>query len=198
MAPPRKTQAAQSTEAPQQQQQQQQGCLVDEDLYRVIQDLKKELSDKIGAHTARFDQLEHLLKQQQQENRELQAALEEKDREVYSIRRRANDQEQYMRSWSIRILDLPVLGDSHDNDNVMRTVFDKLLRPILQAAVDKQLLVQLPHYTTILETAHILPGKPNSTPPIIARFYSRNIKAMVFRLKREYAPRLSRIGRAHV
>jgi len=41
----------------------------------------------------------------------------------------------------------------------------------------------------VLETTHILPAKDSNPPkPIIVRFYSRNIPAIVFRLKKEYSP----------
>jgi hypothetical protein len=71
----------------------------------------------------------------------------------------------------------------------MFTVYEKVLLPIFQGALDKGLLNDIPKYDSVLETTHILPAK-DSTPhkPIIAPFYSRNIQAMVFRLKKEYTP----------
>ena len=163
--------------------------MVDEGLAKLIEELRIDF-------TAKFERLEALLETSKNDltsaKREvatLTKAMEEKEREVSYLKWKANDQEQYARSWSIRILDLAIPAglDASDPDQVMQTVYDKLLKPILEGAVSKKLLPSLPHYTAILETAHILPSKANQTPPIIARFYSRNIKAMMFRLKKEFA-----------
>jgi hypothetical protein len=72
---------------------------------------------------------------------------------------------------------------------VMDTVYKKALLPILEGAKAKGLLKKIPEFDEILETAHILPAKDNGRPkPIICRFYSRNMRAMIFRLKQEFAP----------
>jgi hypothetical protein len=61
--------------------------------------------------------------------------------------------------------------------------------PSSRGAVSSGLLNTILDCNSVLETGHILPAKSNDRPkPIIARFYSRNIRALVFRLKWEYAP----------
>jgi hypothetical protein len=162
---------------------------VDESVVKLLDDIRREFSRKLDAYGARFDTLETLLASYQAENTALKAALDEKEREITSLKRQTNDQGQYLRAWSIRILDLPIPPDedAHDNYTVMKHVFHKVLKPIFQGAIQKNLLQSMPTFDSVLETAHILPSKPNQTPPIIARFYSRNIKSMIFKLKREFA-----------
>ena len=70
---------------------------------------------------------------------------------------------------------------------VMQHLYDRLLKPILEGAVRKGLMSSIPPVDAILETAHVLPGKMD-TKPIIARFFTRNIRSLVFRLKKEFAP----------
>ena len=83
-------------------------------------------------------------------------------------------------------------GDKTETEVVMQTVFDKALRPIFEGAKNRGLITSIPDCTDVLETAHILPAKSSDRPkPIIARFYSRNIRAMIFRLKKELAPTTS-------
>ena len=126
------------------------------------------------------------------ENHDRKKDMEHKEKEIEQIRIRANDQEQYIRSWSIRILDLelPFGKDKSDPWVVMQHVFDVVLMPILEGAVKEKLLTKIPEMQSIIETAHILPSNnSNSKPPIILRFYSRNIKALFFRLKKVYATR---------
>ena len=165
--------------------------LLDEGLVKLIDDLKNDFKVRFDAQEGRFLELKALLIGVQTENSTLKTALEEKEREIIGLKKKSNENEQYMRSWSIRILDLqvPKGQDSTDPDTIMRLVYDKLLLPILEGAVKRKLLPGLPTYQSILENAHILPSQPNQTPPIIARFYSRNIKSMIFRLKKECATR---------
>jgi len=120
----------------------------------------------------------------------LETEVAAKDKIIMELRGKANSLEQYHRKWSIRINDLPLPhADETETKDVMQTVYNKVLLPIFQGAVSSGLLTTIPDCDSVLETAHILPAKSNDRPkPIIARFYSRNIRALVFRLKREYAP----------
>ncbi len=72
----------------------------------------------------------------------------------------------------------------------MRHLYSPLLLPIFHGAVDNGLLQAIRDVDQVLKTAHILLAKPNAEPAIICRFYSQNICALVFKLKREFAPRL--------
>ncbi len=39
---------------------------------------------------------------------------------------------------------------------------------------------------------HVLPGKPGTAKPVIARFYCRNLKTLCLRKKRDFATKTSR------
>jgi hypothetical protein len=71
----------------------------------------------------------------------------------------------------------------------MNKVYNVLLLPILRGALEKKAISSIPTAEQLLETAHVLPGKAGQPKPVIMRFYSRNIKDAVFRLKKHYAPR---------
>jgi len=163
-----------------------------QDIIQLLEDLKADFNRRFDAQDARMMSLNSLLTQVTTKNQQLKTALEEKERQVLALERKMNNQEQYQRSWSIRILNLPIPADqdSSNTDVVMRTVFSKVLEPIFQGAVQKKLLPGIPAYTSILETAHILPSKPNQPPAIIARFFSGNIRQLVFRLKKEFATKV--------
>jgi hypothetical protein len=134
--------------------------------------------------------LEKLLHESNAKTAALQAEIVTKDKIILDLRTKANSLEQYNRKWSIRLnnVQLPH-GDDTDTDTVMKTIYQKALLPILEGALSSKLLKRIPAYDELLETAHILPAKNNDRPkPIIARFYSRNMRAMIFRLKKEFAP----------
>lgn len=157
----------------------------------------EELKTIINSYKERFDKLENLIEVARKENKELKTkqaelkkTLDERDAEIYGLRDRLNDQEQYIRGWSVRVLhvDIPE-GDEVEPTKVMHHVHSRVFLPILQGAMGKGLIHAIPSAEELLETAHILPAKPGTTPPIICRFYTRNLRALMFRLKRDLAPR---------
>jgi hypothetical protein len=139
---------------------------------------------------AKLESMEQLLKTSNAKVLSLETEVATNDKIILGLRGKANSLEQYNRKWSIRINNLPLPhADETETKDVMQTVYDKVLLPIFQGAVSSGLLNTIPDCNSVLETAHILPAKSNDRPKtIIARFYSRNVRALVFRLKREYAP----------
>ena len=150
-----------------------------------------ELSLTIATFTTRFDKLEKILADTKAENTSLKVDLKDKDSEICSLKHKLNEVEQYQRSWSIRVLNIPIPEDeASDNTKVMAHLFTKVLVPILKGAMERELLTSVPPVEKLLETAHILPSKSEKCPPIIARFYTRNIRSLIFQLKKDFAPRL--------
>jgi hypothetical protein len=139
---------------------------------------------------AKVAALEKLLSNSNAQNFALKKQIAEKDKAIAKLTAKTNSLEQYNRSWSVRLnnIQLPD-GDKTDTYTVMHTVFEKALRPIFEGAKKSCLIPAIPDCDDVLETAHILPAKASDRPkPIIARFYSPNVRAMVFRLKKELAP----------
>jgi hypothetical protein len=137
---------------------------------------------------AKVAALEKLLSDSNAQNLALQKQIAEKDKAIAELTAKTNSLEQYNHSWSVRLNNIQ-LPDGDRTYTVMQTVFDKALRPIFEGAKKCGLIPTIPDCDDVLETAHILPAKASDRPePIIARFYSRNMRAMVFRLKKEFAP----------
>ena len=136
----------------------------------------------------RLTTIESLLKDTQAENTKLKEDLLCSAQENSRLQAKLNKLEQYNRSWSIRVLGMSIPSeDETDPEKVMQHLYDRLLKPILEGAVRKGLMSSIPPVDAILETAHVLPDKMD-TKPIIARFFPRNIRSLVFRLKKEFAP----------
>ena len=140
---------------------------------------------------ARLTHLEALLEAAALENANLRQSLEAKDTTINEMLLKMNSLEQYNRSWSIRINGLAVTSEEEkDSDLVKRKVYDNLLLPILQGAVEQGDLTDVPPVERVLEAAHVLPAARDAkTKPIIARFFIRDIRGLVFRHKKDYAPR---------
>ena len=71
----------------------------------------------------------------------------------------------------------------------MQMVYDSLIQLILEGARAKGDISSVPDCEALLETAHILSGKGDSLKPVIARFYSRYWRNLVFRNRKEFSPR---------
>jgi hypothetical protein len=156
----------------------------------TILDSLTEKLEALESLPSRISSLEKLLQESTAKAAALQAEIVKKDKIILDLKTKTNSLEQYNRKWSIRInnVQLPN-GDDTDTDTVMKTIYQKALLPILEGARSSNLLTKIPAYDELLETAHILPAKNNDRPkPIIARFYSRNIRALIFRCKKEFAP----------
>ena len=140
---------------------------------------------------ARLTHLEALLEAAALENANLRQSLEAKDTTINGMLIKMNSLEQYNCSWSIRINGLAVTSEEEkDSDLVKRKVYDNLLLPILQGAVEQGDLTDVPPVERVLEAAHVLPAARDAkTKPIIARFFIRDIRGLVFRHKKDYAPR---------
>ena len=139
---------------------------------------------------AKVTALEKLLSDSNAQNLALKKQIAEKDKAIAELTAKTNSLEQYNRSWSVRLnnIQLPD-SDKTDTYTVMHTAFEKALRPIFEGAKNRGLIPAIPDCDDVLETAPILPAKASDRPkPIIARFYSRNVRATVFRLKKELAP----------
>jgi len=159
----------------------------------------EEILSSLKAIQERLDSVEQLLTEAREENSSLKKIngglvkeMLEKDITINKLLHKQNNLEQYNRSWSIRLAGIPIPHEESNNPILtMRHVYDQALLPILKGAVAKGLLQNIPPCEQLLETAHILPGKNDSKPkPIIARFYSRNMRAMMFQLKKEFAPKM--------
>ena len=72
---------------------------------------------------------------------------------------------------------------------VIERVYRLALLPVLEGAVRAGKLREVPSVELVLELAHVLPGKPGLPKPIIMRFVNRNLRDLVFSLKKDHATR---------
>jgi len=153
-----------------------------DELSVIIHDLKADL-------TGRFDALDRKLADVIQENAALRETNSKLNAELSGMRSHLNSIEQHQRNYSIRINNLQLPDNiSQDPRKVRDHVFETALAPILRGAVEQGDLPTMPG-PSIIELAHILPGPDNKAKPIIARFVSRLDRALVFKHKKQYAPK---------
>ncbi len=167
------------------------------------------LSDKIEKMDSRFDVIDKdvhdvkvILNDLKTENKQLKSEVKAMDKKLQdmdernnALENRINQLEQHHRGWSARVLNVPLSPDEEtDNFSVVTKVYNLVLLPILQGALERKMLRYIPSADQLLEVAHVLPGKTGEPKPIIMRFYNRDIKDTVFKLKKYYAPRVEQSG----
>ena len=147
-------------------------------------------SSTISNLSTRLSTIETLLKITQAENTTLKEELVSSAQEATTLKAKLNHLEQHHRSWSVRVTGIKIPADEETDPNrVKHHLYEQLLKPILQGAVSNMILPTLPGESEIIERAHVLPAKKDAPKPIIARFYSRDMRALIFKLKKEFAPR---------
>jgi hypothetical protein len=178
----------------------------DEDEPSSMLDMIKEMSVQLRGLTSKMDKIDSIdsevkslkvmLTDLKNENKQLKAEARENERKIAELSEhnnkledRLNHLEQHHRGWSARILNIPLPDGDLDNDTVRDTVYNLALLPILRGAASKNLLREVPTADQLLEVCHVLPGKPGHPRPIIMRFFNRNVRDIVFRMKKYYAPR---------
>ena len=161
-----------------------------------LADLTTKMS-KMDTIETEIKTLKVLLEDVKNENKQLKSVARETEKKFTELNERnnylenkMNSLEQHHRSWSARILNIPLSAtEETDNATVINRVYTLALLPILRGAVERKLLPAVPSADQVLEVAHVLPSKAGQPKPVIMRFYSRELKDIIFKLKKHYAPR---------
>ena len=157
---------------------------------KKMEDLQAEMNAKLSTLTEQFQDIQQTLRSMKSENDQLKATVLCQADEIAFLKNNVNEREQYARSWSMRCLNIPLPqnGES-DTRAVMTAVFNSLIKPILEGAKSKGEIAAIPACSELIEMAHVLPAKGTAPKPVIVRFYSRFWRNLVFRHRKEFAPR---------
>jgi hypothetical protein len=144
---------------------------------------------------AKLASVEAKLAATQEENKLLTETVVAQDKKILTLQDRLNSLEQHGRSFSIRVSNLD-LGNTDEKDPpaIIKKVYDTVFLPIFQGAASKGAISQVPSCYEAIEMAHPLPGRGDKPKPIIVRFFNRNIKALLFKHRREFAAKTNADG----
>jgi hypothetical protein len=133
--------------------------------------------------------VEAILAATQAENKVLKETVVAQDRQIVDLKNKLNSLEQHGRSFSIRVNNLPLEAEEEKEPTaVIKKVYSALLLPILQGAASQKAISQVPSCYECIEMAHPLLGRGDKPKPIIVRFFNRNVKALIFKHRKEFAP----------
>jgi hypothetical protein len=151
--------------------------------------LQEEMNEKLSSLMEKVNSLSDTLRSVKRENEQLKVTVQNQADEIADLRNVINDRELHARSWSIRALNIPIPVEQESNNGaVMEIVYKELIAPILEGAKARGEIPAVPPCHNLIEIAHILPGK-GSRKPVIIRFFSRYWRSLLFRYRKEFAPR---------
>jgi hypothetical protein len=152
---------------------------------------KKDLEDLVKGYKVDLANINTKLDTLLTENAALKKLVADRDQEIEGLKLHVNELEQHNRSWSVRILGLPLTTAEEKSSLLVREkVYDAVLRPILEGAVQEGDLQQVPSKANeVIEMAHPLRAKDGAIKPIIVRFFARETRALIFHHKKAYAPK---------
>jgi hypothetical protein len=154
-----------------------------------MEKLQAEMNEKLSALIEQVSRLSDDLREVKAENKSLKETVQQQADEIMDLKNVINDRETHARSWSIRITNLPLpAGQESNNKVVMDTVYQELVLPILEGARSSGDINTIPACEQLIEIAHILPGR-GTHKPVIVRFLSRYWRSLLFKHRREHAPR---------
>jgi hypothetical protein len=138
--------------------------------------------------TKKLSNMEMMLTAMQAENKALKETIKNQDGTILELKEKLNNLEQHGRSFSVRVTNLPLEGiDERDPPAVIKRVYDTVFLPILQGAAAQHAISSVPTCYEMIEMAHPLPGRSDKPKPIIVRFFNRNLKAVLFKHRKEFA-----------
>jgi uncharacterized protein YoxC len=163
------------------------------DLYKLM----KSHTTTLEEQSVQLAAVKTLVQSLTEENKELKTAIKQKDEQLSqmaasmcSLEEKVNNLEQHHRGWSARAHNIPLSSAEEANPSaVIDKVYRLALLPILEGAHLAGELRVIPTADEVLEVAHVLPGKQGYPKPVIMRFYNRNLRNLVFKHKRDSAPR---------
>ena len=156
---------------------------------KSTEEMFEEMMERMNLLTETVEEMKAALKAVTTENVSLKKTIDHQADEIAYLKNSNNDREQYARSWSMRVLNITLpRGQESNTRAIMETVYESLLLPILEGALEAKEISNIPSCEALLETAHPLPGK-GEKKPVIVRFYSRYWRSIIFRFRKTHAPR---------
>jgi hypothetical protein len=118
-------------------------------------------------------------------------------KDIKSLKETVNNREQASKVLSVRLVGLPLTEDEVNGPDpgkaAAKAAYERIIKPLLSAAKEKGILSSVPSITnTIAEAYRMRPrtatGKQAFPPPIVIRLTSNNVKAAMFRAKKDALP----------
>jgi len=144
-----------------------------------------ELKEGIASITLKLDNFETKLTHLSQSVKILESSVSKLEPRVHKHDVMINEREQHSRNSSVRVSGFKLPDESKDPMSVALHIYNSLLKPILDLAVESKSISSVPPMVQLIEFAHCLPSKQDPAP-IIIRFQTRLLRQLVFKFKKPY------------
>ncbi len=152
---------------------------------------KKDLEDAVKSYKMDLTIINAKLDTLLAENTQLKKMVTDRDEKVSALKLQLNGLEQHNRACSVHMMGLPLTAAEEKSSALAREkLYRDVVLPIFKGFVaEGDLREAQPNADRVLEMAHPLWAQEGAVKPIIARFYAREIRTLVFRPKKAYAPK---------
>ena len=146
-----------------------------DEVLKAIAEVKRDTGDIKG----RLDIIDQAVKSNKN-------TLDLHERKLDQVTEALNDREQHSRNSSIRIFGMSISKDAaRDAIQTAKTVYDTVLKVILDEAVKNKDLHVVPQWFEVIEHCHTLKDiKDVGKPPVIVRFQCRLMRHLIFKYKK--------------
>jgi hypothetical protein len=126
------------------------------------------------------------------------------DKEILELKNKVNSLDQQSRSSSIRIFGLNITKEAEDtfgkNKAVMKLAYDRVIKPILDIALEKRTISSVPAINNLIADGFKLQspktGNAGAPPAFLITFISKEMRDVVLHLKKDNTPHPPAIERA--
>ncbi len=161
-----------------------------EELVTALSDKLDSLSTQLSTQqTEHFDEMKKLVKGLKDENIKLKTTVDTLQEENQTLKSKLLNMEQHSRRNNLRVFNFEVDGDARDCEALGDQVYERALLPILQGAVAKGRLREVPTRSRLICSTHLLPGKEGKPSPIICRLIKNFFRTVILQCRKEFAPR---------
>lgn len=155
------------------------------EMFSELKNSIRNLDTKFDEINSKFDSMSKTMAEQQMQIDELTAQLAD-----YTVK--LNDREQHSRSFSVRIFNLKLDKDiASDSMKTATHIYETVLKPILNHAVNTNLIPEVPEMLSLIEHCHVVPDRQSkNTTPVIVRFQCRLMRNVILKTKKSVLPKI--------
>ena len=156
------------------------------------------MSDKLDELASdqkdRFDKIDTQFKELKEENVKLKGDVKRLEEDNITLKARVHDLELHSRSTNVRVFNFTPDNDNYNFEELATQLYNDVFLPVLQGAVSKGRLKEVPSRDRLILSAHPLPGKEGKPRPVICRLLNGFYRTLLLQCQKEFGKRARQLG----
>ncbi len=164
------------------------------DLEELVTALSDKLDELAADQKKRFDKIDTQFKELRDENTKLKARVKQLEEDNSTLKARVHDLELHSRSTNVRVFNFKPDNDDYNFEELSSQLYNEVFLPVLQGAVSKGRLKEVPSRDRLNVSAHPLQGKDGKPKPIICRLLNGYYRTLLLQCQKEFGKRSRQLG----